>query len=584
MLFEVVKCYLINSPFKEFLMKKRILLFLFFCLQLNSFSLFAQGWLWATGSTCPRADCEGFGGVAVGSNGNVYGGAMLIQSTVPVSPLEIIFGNDTIVDYTGVGHQSILVCTDSNGHYLWQITTRNAKVYFTGIKTDAYDNVYVLGNSIGASFTFGSVSYSSSSSTSSFCAKVTSTGIVLWVREIPVPLYPVCFQISKTGSIYMGGVYNAACTVGSSLLPATGAYEDDYVAKYDSSLTPLWATGFGGDSLMQFSSIAVSDDSEVFAAGTYKSDTLHISSFVSGYTSSGRNRNFFLAKFSATGTPKWVKMTKVDTFFDYVKGCTVDQAGNAYITGNYYGNISFGSHALPNAIGHFQMFLSKYDSSGNVKWARTIADNSIMDGNMVEADNCGNIWLIGQGGHAPYFPSDPMYIAHFDTAGSFIDTFFIASGGDDASYLTLDKKGNLYVCGDYTFRSLQVGYDSLLLNDSTGETFFMAKYIYDLLGCVPDTVPPPNHHLAYLGNTTTPEAFFSLYPNPATEKCTIYSSLCFGQGDRADLFDITGRLAGSYGLAGYETNIPLVTMQPGIYLCKVHVQGITICQKMLVMH
>ena len=56
------------------------------------------------------------------------------------------------------------------------------------------------------------------------------------------------------------------------------------------------------------------------------------------------------------------------TSIEYVRNIALDKSGNSYITGQFGSSATFGSTTLTTS-GGFDIFLAKFDNSGNVVWA-----------------------------------------------------------------------------------------------------------------------------------------------------------------------------------------------------------------------
>jgi len=91
---------------------------------------------------------------------------------------------------------------------------------------------------------------------------------------------------------------------------------------------------------------------------------------------------------------------------------------------------------------------------------------------------------------------------------------------------------------------------------------FFAKYNYDTVYCPAETKTKVN-------GTALPGHAISILPNPATGSCAILSNTSFSAGSKADLYNVTGRLIGSYSLSGNTTQIPLGGFSSGYYLCRI---------------
>ncbi len=63
---------------------------------------------------------------------------------------------------------------------------------------------------------------------------------------------------------------------------------------------------------------------------------------------------------------KWAK-SNGGSVYDFAQSISPDTNGNVYVTGGYASNVTFGSYTLTNE----GVFVVKYDSTGNVIWAKS---------------------------------------------------------------------------------------------------------------------------------------------------------------------------------------------------------------------
>ncbi len=514
----------------------------------------AQGWMWGTGSTNSGTALE-FYNIAKDGSGNIY---EVGYNSGGLST----FGSITLSNSGGA--QGVLAGVDSNGNYRWALGTQGGSAFFYKVATDAYGNVYVLGSgNYGATnITFGS---STLPDTYYFCIKVDSTGNVIWFK----PILPMMsgsvgtIAIGSSGDIYIAGNFNSpTLTIGSSVLTNTsssGTSYDVFYAKYDSSLTPIWAKSFGGDSNEIATVITVYGDSVIYIGGTDNSHTIHIGSFT---LAEAGTQPFYITKISGSGNPLWVRTVDgKESLYATMNDIVADYNGNVYMLGSYADTpFYFGPDVLP-AVPCSNMFLAKYDSVGTPKWARTgpIFGRAFSAG----IDRCGNLWTSGSYLSGCYL-TDHLLLSEFDTSGVLEDTVRLAIGGDDESGLIVDNKGNILIGGDYTAHTVIAGHS---LPASYGESYFFAKYKYDSGTCKHDTLIyiPLGQQLPDVKHGS-----ISLYPNPALEQCTVKNSQPFSDGTFIEIFDVTGRLVKRIQLAGYETNIPLADLVGGLYLYQIN--------------
>ena len=79
----------------------------------------------------------------------------------------------------------------------------------------------------------------------------------------------------------------------------------------------------------------------------------------------------FIVKYDSSGNVKWAKQSKYtgDHSDDINVSNATDGFSNAFVTGDFQDTVSFGSYTLMGGI-NADFYLVKYDSSGNVKWAK----------------------------------------------------------------------------------------------------------------------------------------------------------------------------------------------------------------------
>jgi hypothetical protein len=100
-----------------------------------------------------------------------------------------------------------------------------------------------------------------------------------------------------------------------------------------------------------------------------------------GPLASAGEYDVFVSKFDSSGVPVWSTRFG-DSADQYLHGVTIDSDGQIYVTGEFQGNIDFGDGAL-NASGNVSMYLAKLDRDGQVLWSRRVGT--------------GDTWIFGMG-------------------------------------------------------------------------------------------------------------------------------------------------------------------------------------------
>jgi PKD repeat protein len=151
-------------------------------------------------------------------------------------------------------------------------------------------------------------------------------------------------------------------------------------------------------------------------------------------------------------------------------GIALDSFDNAYVTGDFEGNHTDfdpgpGETIIPSWGIRSDVFLSKFNTSGEFQWAKTWGRDSIDLGNHIAVDMADNIyvtgWFQGEVDFDPaeninlFFESDTLspdaFLSKFDPNGNLLwATAFGASGYDYGIRLSTDPEGHIYVAGLYS--------------------------------------------------------------------------------------------------------------------------------------
>lgn len=106
----------------------------------------------------------------------------------------------------------------------------------------------------------------------------------------------------------------------------------------------------------------------------------------------------FLVKYTPAGAVAWAHRLGAAPTYDAAYGVALDAAGNAYVAGQFSGQLAVGSFTLSTIAGASGAFLVKYDAQGTAQWARQSTERSIGQsaaGQDVELDAAGNSYISG---------------------------------------------------------------------------------------------------------------------------------------------------------------------------------------------
>ena len=177
---------------------------------------------------------------------------------------------------------------------------------------------------------------------------------------------------------------------------------------------------------------------------------------------------------------QWVEQAG-GTGYEHGEGIAVDINGNIYVSGNFNGTATFGGIVL-TSYGNEDIFVAKYDTNGNVIWAKNAGGLNSDRGRRIEVDSSGNCYVTGHFTGTANFGSIVLtsngdadfFIAKYDANGNAIWVRNGGGSGFDAGYEnSIDGSGNIYVTG--FFRGVAT-FGSTILTSYGDRDIFIAKY------------------------------------------------------------------------------------------------------------
>jgi hypothetical protein len=304
--------------------------------------------------------------------------------------------------------------------------------------------------------------------------------------------YSKDIDIDNQGNIISAGYfYNTVDfdpSVGTNNRTSVG-FADNYIAKYTSIGTLIWATSFGSTGIDIPHSVVTDNNNNIILTG-YFSNTCDFdpSASVAVRTSNG-GRDAYIAKYDANGNFQWVVTYGADSLDDAFN-LDVDTNGNVYWTGVIEGTVIVGTTTFTTQVE--DVVFGKISSAGQILWVKQVGGSGIDEGSGIIVDNNGDII------HTGYFQNtvdfDPNAgVSNFTSSGSF-DTYFgkydtsgnliwmkkIGGPGVDIGApggIAIDNLNNIYIAGnagvncDY---DPNVGTVTHMMNGTTD--WFVTKY------------------------------------------------------------------------------------------------------------
>jgi hypothetical protein len=178
---------------------------------------------------------------------------------------------------------------------------------------------------------------------------------------------------------------------------------------------------------------------------------------------------------------------------DDSKSIAVDGSGNTYVVGEFQGTADFdpgaGTTNLSSA-GNSDVFIAKYDTSGDLVWAKSVGGSDSDGSRSIDLDSSGNPYVTGFfGGTVDFDPgagttnltsagSTDTFIAKYDTSGALVWAKSVGGTSSELSNtIQIDSSGNSYVTGYFQGTAdFDPGAGTSNLTSSGNNDIFIAKY------------------------------------------------------------------------------------------------------------
>ncbi len=430
-------------------------------------------WDWA--QSIGKANNEEGYSVAVDGSGNVYVMGYFESPLLTIGSIAL----------NNAGERDIFIAKYTpSGNLVWAVSAGGAEEEWGyNIAVDGSGNVYVTGYFESPTLTFGSTTLNNAGGWDIFVVKYNTNGGIVWAKSAGSTLNDVGrgVAVDGSGNVYITGYFSSSTlTFGSTTLNNAGG-EDIFIVKYDANGNPVWAHHAGGNAGDYSYDIAVDGSGNVYVTGYFSSSTL---TFGSTTLSNAGLVNIFVAKYNASGNAVWAKSAG-GNLFDSGMSIVVDGNGNVYVSGSFQSpTANFGSLTL-NSAGGQDIFVAKYDPSGNVLWAKRAGGSTDEAGIKLAIDVSGGVYVTG------FFTSPTadfgstilnnvagydVFVARYEPNGNLV--WAISNGGSDfeiSNGIAVHGSSavSVYVTGGFATSTLNFG--STTLTNLGARDVFLAK-------------------------------------------------------------------------------------------------------------
>jgi hypothetical protein len=263
---------------------------------------------------------------------------------------------------------------------------------------------------------------------------------------------------------------------------------DIFFAKYSKSGALIWANKIGGGGYDYGKAIGVDSSGNVYITGSFESTAdFDPGAAVKNLISYG-GKDIYLAKYNPNGEYMWAENIG-GVGFDESNALFVNAAGKITIAG-YFGYVADFDPSSDttsfDAGGSSDPFFARYDTNGNLVWAKDIAGNGESSAQNIFIDAAGFIYLTGNFFGTADFNTgtgvfnltgagakDAFY-AKYKSTGDFVWAASVGNAGDQTGQsIVADKNGNVYATG-YFVGTVDFNPGSGVSNLSSNNGFFNA--------------------------------------------------------------------------------------------------------------
>ena len=587
-----------------FSLAKHVMLFIYFVI--ISFASTAQVPQWAIKLGGTGSDESFYSKVA--PNGNVLVGGKF-SGTIDLDP------SANTHNITSNGSEDLfLACYTSGGAFLWGFGIGGSDIDGLGyISFDSASDVIVAGYFRGQNIDFDpsaavnalsdnglAGTYDPPYGGDAFVAKYSSTGVYQWAFNLGGQFrYDDARGLAtdEHGNIYVTVWYTDVMDVDPSpavLNVSSITNGKIYLGKYSPSGQLIWGEAFatqGGAGIDAAGLDLVYKHGFLYLVGAFQINADFDPSATTTSITAVGSSDGFLAKYDSAGHFVFVRQQMGSGGLDGMYSVTLDSLNNIYTIGYSDGaTISFPPSTTtltsPGGGGNQDIILTKYNDSGTLQWAKAIGSSQTDIGyGIVVAGN--KIYCTGSFGDTVDFdPSaavanlvssstgDDIFLTTYDLNGNYLCGFNVGGANvhDEGFRVSKDAQNNIYLTGQ--FDGANIDFDptatSLQLSSSGMGDGFLVKY--------PGACGGGGESV----KGTSPVIDIDLYPNPAFNEAYLVCDVAKYPGATAGIYDITGRLVAKLVLSSVKTMIPISTLQPGLYQCKIDLPGQGVLSKKLV--
>jgi hypothetical protein len=335
---------------------------------------------------------------ALDTSGNIFLAGYFQSPSVSFDSVII-----TNVDVTA-SSDNFIAKYDNDGNALWAKGSGGTYMdYSTSVASDRSGNAYLAGYFMSHTIQFDSITLTNMDTVNwgfedIFLAKYDPLGNLDWVKKAGGTLYDEARSVATDpeGHVYLTGYFFSPAIFDYDTLK-TDSFANIFLAKYDTDGNMLYTKNFSGSRNDIANSIALDGSGNIYIAGGFKSDTLHLGN-IKLTNADTMFFDIFISKFDGNGNALWAE-SGAGVIDDLATNIAVDTLGNAFMVGYFYSPfITFDSDTLlnsDNSGSNFDFFLVEYDAGGSLQWINTASGLHWGQASSVAVDSSGKAYIAG---------------------------------------------------------------------------------------------------------------------------------------------------------------------------------------------
>lgn len=356
--------------------------------------------------------------------------------------------------------------------------------YIREIVTDNSGNIYAIGDFDSTSISFDNIQLFNDLERDAFVVKYSADGNIVWAKNIfgnsdINKVFGLDLTIDTDGNLYVIGNFSSdSLTVGNIKLANRGG-TDLFLANIDNNGSVVWAKSAGGEGHDYGNGIEVDNNNSVYITGSFVSDSINFDSNI--LLNPNTFSYIFLVKYDENGNVIWAKKEGGDNSSSGLE-LEINLNDEIILTGQFLSTLTVGSYNLVSE-GGTDILTAKYDSNGNIIWAKSMGSYNSDAALDLASDASGNVIVVGEFSFAPYFvySEDTLfcnsgfcsYTIKIDSSGNYL--WGKSVSGSTTYNAEVDQNRNIFIWGSYVTPTISFG-NINLTNNGVAHDMFLVKY------------------------------------------------------------------------------------------------------------